>query len=96
MYIFVFDRKHTSKIFLVLDMRSNSTFAQILDHILCMGDAELPLLVIVDSVSGVFAVCEEEDVSRSVTEDILCFELKTTKLNCKVLFFFGGRVHEMR
>ncbi|GMT18971.1 hypothetical protein PFISCL1PPCAC_10268 [Pristionchus fissidentatus] len=40
----------------------------ILDRILEMGEAELPLLVIVDAVAGVSAVCEEEDVSKEVLD----------------------------
>uniref|UniRef100_A0A8R1YFV1 Thioredoxin-like_fold domain-containing protein n=1 Tax=Pristionchus pacificus TaxID=54126 RepID=A0A8R1YFV1_PRIPA len=56
----------------------------ILDHILCMGDAELPLLVIVDSVSGVFAVCEEEDVSREVI-DAFVSSYKGGKLKWRAL-----------
>ncbi|GMR41825.1 hypothetical protein PMAYCL1PPCAC_12020, partial [Pristionchus mayeri] len=56
----------------------------ILDRILCLGEAELPLLVIVDSISGVFAVCEEEDVSREVIDGFVS-SYKKGKLNWRAL-----------
>ncbi|GMS88729.1 hypothetical protein PENTCL1PPCAC_10904 [Pristionchus entomophagus] len=56
----------------------------ILERILCMGEEELPMLVIVDAVSGVFAVCDEDDVSREVIESFVA-SYKSGKLKWRAL-----------
>ena len=50
---------------------SELSLFQILEKILGLGDAELPLICIVDGLAGQVAVCEQPDVSEQVLEEFL-------------------------